>query len=539
MAAGAAVDGEDLLAAQCSATGASTSATWTASYAGGHEHEAEGLGGTGRLLDNREHRHAEGERLAGPGAGPAAHVPPGHRDGDRLDLDLERLGEAGRGKSVVDARRHAELGEPGRRLDGGEDGDGGEVGGRRGAGSVPAEFSSTSGAAGGDSPAGVLLRSWWRPGYRPGRAPARGSWLGSPGPGPPAHGDKGTVAGQGTIDRGDTRRGRPGSGGPRVTATGREADDIADLAHVRRGDRAAYDAGFARRVGRRPGRGALAARDPVAAEDAVSEALAQTYAAIRRGRGPVDGFHAYLLRSVRHQCFRTWRLQSRLAPGIEPAPAPAADGLDEQFRREVMCTAFRGLPSRMRLVLWRTEVEGCSHAEIAEQLKTTPQAVAALAVRARRRARRRLPPGTRRLGVGDRSARPSGATSRPWSGAPPAPGRRRPPRSTSPVARRAKAAHDELVVINERLRTAPLGGALASLGGVGPIAVGARVASLLAITTGGLVPVAGVLTLSLAVVAAEPVAADDAERDGAAAAVALEARTPPPLVVGHPVRRPP
>ena len=46
--------------------------------------------------------------------------------------------------------------------------------------------------------------------------------------------------------------------------------------------------------------------------------------------------------------------------------------------------ALQLLPSRFREVLWRTEVEGQSHQEIAEDTGTTPQAVAAQAMRARR-----------------------------------------------------------------------------------------------------------------------------------------------------------
>ena len=82
-----------------------------------HEHEAERLAGLGDVGDAGQHRHAERERLARSGLGPTAHVATLHRDRDRLGLDRERLGETAGGEAVVDALGHAEIGEPGRRLD--------------------------------------------------------------------------------------------------------------------------------------------------------------------------------------------------------------------------------------------------------------------------------------------------------------------------------------------------------------------------------------------------------------------------------------
>ncbi len=56
---------------------------------------------------------------------------PGSATGIAVGLDRERLGETGRGESDVDALGHAEVGETGRRLDGRQGGDRGEVGARR------------------------------------------------------------------------------------------------------------------------------------------------------------------------------------------------------------------------------------------------------------------------------------------------------------------------------------------------------------------------------------------------------------------------
>ena len=134
MPAGAAVDGEDPLAG-VGGDRLEHLGDLDGQLTRRHQHQAERPGRFGAVEDPRQHRHAEGERLARPGAGPAADVASLHRHRDGLGLDLERLGEAGRGEAVVDPRRHAERGEPGRGLHRGQDGDGrqcGAMGGRLG-----------------------------------------------------------------------------------------------------------------------------------------------------------------------------------------------------------------------------------------------------------------------------------------------------------------------------------------------------------------------------------------------------------------------
>jgi hypothetical protein len=84
-----------------------------------HEDEPERARRLGVVLDPGQHRHAEGEGLARSGAGPAADVAALHRHGDRRGLDHERLGEAGRGESLVDPRGNTEIGEAGRGSTGG------------------------------------------------------------------------------------------------------------------------------------------------------------------------------------------------------------------------------------------------------------------------------------------------------------------------------------------------------------------------------------------------------------------------------------
>ena len=79
--------------------------------AGRHEHHRQRAAGVGFARQPGEHRHAERQRLAGAGLGPAADVAAGEGDRDRLGLDGERRGEPGGGETHVDLGRHAEVDE--------------------------------------------------------------------------------------------------------------------------------------------------------------------------------------------------------------------------------------------------------------------------------------------------------------------------------------------------------------------------------------------------------------------------------------------
>jgi RNA polymerase sigma factor (sigma-70 family) len=153
----------------------------------------------------------------------------------------------------------------------------------------------------------------------------------------------------------------------------------------------AYVVLYERHVGaaRRLARSLL--RNHADADDVVSEVFASVLAVIQRGKGPRDGFAAYLMASIRHECHRARRRRHRThvsTSGDAPAETGArALGVDPFARRDeadALQQALQSLPPSAREVLWRTEVEGQSHQEIAEQTGSTPQAVAAHAMRARR-----------------------------------------------------------------------------------------------------------------------------------------------------------
>jgi len=132
-------------------------------------------------------------------------------------------------------------------------------------------------------------------------------------------------------------------------------------------------------------------RDPTDAQDLVAEAFAKVLATMRRGRGPRRTFRAYLLTTLRHlrasRAGREARLEltddlSRYETG-EPFADPTVEALDRSYAAR----AFGKLPERWRLVLWHTEVEGGSPADVARVLGLTPNGVAVLAHRARERLR--------------------------------------------------------------------------------------------------------------------------------------------------------
>jgi RNA polymerase sigma factor (sigma-70 family) len=178
-----------------------------------------------------------------------------------------------------------------------------------------------------------------------------------------------------------------------MTIPAGEADaDEELLAAVRAGDTAAYGVLYQRH---RTAARALAyglVTDHADADDLVAETFAKVFATLRAGRGPLVSFRAYLHTTLRHVCYHRARRDRRLEftddlsryDAGEPFRDPALDRLERTYAAR----AFRALPDRWRDVLWRTEIEGASPAEVAPQLGLTPNAVAVLAHRAREGLRR-------------------------------------------------------------------------------------------------------------------------------------------------------
>jgi RNA polymerase sigma factor (sigma-70 family) len=164
------------------------------------------------------------------------------------------------------------------------------------------------------------------------------------------------------------------------------------LAAVRAGDTDAYGTLYQRHSAATRQLAHALARDPSDADDLVAETFAKVFATLRAGRGPLVAFRAYLHTTLRHVCYHRARRDRRLEftddltryDEGEPFRDPALDRLERTYAAR----AFRQLPERWRNILWLTEVEGASPAEIAPRLGLTPNAVAVLAHRAREGLRR-------------------------------------------------------------------------------------------------------------------------------------------------------
>lgn len=125
----------------------------------------------------------------------------------------------------------------------------------------------------------------------------------------------------------------------------------------------------------------LVCGNPSDAEDAMQDALLQTYKSARRIRKP-DAFRTWLYRTVKNSC-----LMSRRTAAHEPLHlasldedradevASAAPNPEEQTaageQRHRFHEAFRSLPRPYRLVAFLRDVEGLSTREVAEVVGIT------------------------------------------------------------------------------------------------------------------------------------------------------------------------
>ncbi|MEO6956019.1 MAG: sigma-70 family RNA polymerase sigma factor, partial [Antricoccus sp.] len=165
------------------------------------------------------------------------------------------------------------------------------------------------------------------------------------------------------------------------------AADTELIAAVRSGDRQAFAVLYQRHRASAYHLAHQYVRTPTEADDIVSEGFAKVFNALTDGRGPDSAFRAYLLTSIRNCFYDLVRKDKRVDftddmevhdPGV-PFIDPAIANLDTALAAR----AFAKLPERWQSVLWHTEIEGESPAEVAVLMGMTPNAVAALAYRAR------------------------------------------------------------------------------------------------------------------------------------------------------------
>ncbi|GAA2664771.1 MULTISPECIES: sigma-70 family RNA polymerase sigma factor [Actinosynnema] len=159
---------------------------------------------------------------------------------------------------------------------------------------------------------------------------------------------------------------------------------------VRGGDVAAYGQLYERHVTAAYNLARQLARSSAEADDLVSEAFSKVLDVLRGGGGPDVAFRAYLLTALRHNAYDKTRRDrkvelsedvSEVAP--EAVSVPFRDTAVAGLERSLAARAFARLPERWQTVLWHTEVEGQSPAEVAPLLGMTANGVSALAYRAR------------------------------------------------------------------------------------------------------------------------------------------------------------
>jgi RNA polymerase sigma factor (sigma-70 family) len=171
-----------------------------------------------------------------------------------------------------------------------------------------------------------------------------------------------------------------------TSAPARTPSDAELLTGVRGGNEAAYGVLYERHASAARAAARSLTRSSSDADDLVSEAFARVLRAIKNGGGPEVAFRPYLVSAVRNAFYDRARHESRVEVTDELEDRPnvrlldAAAGRDD---RDLVARAFASLPERWQLVLWHTEVEGRPAAEVAPLIGLAPNAVAALAYRAR------------------------------------------------------------------------------------------------------------------------------------------------------------
>ncbi|MGP0224584.1 MULTISPECIES: sigma-70 family RNA polymerase sigma factor [unclassified Paenarthrobacter] len=132
--------------------------------------------------------------------------------------------------------------------------------------------------------------------------------------------------------------------------------------------------------------------NPSDAEDVVAEAFQSVLQSLVAGRGPDNFFRAYLLSTVTRLSHHRNRRAGKTVPSGDEAvldtPLAEPDSAVAAFESQTVAKAFRSLPERWQAVLWYLDVERMKPAAVAPILGLSPNAVSALALRAREGLRR-------------------------------------------------------------------------------------------------------------------------------------------------------
>ncbi|MFJ8960101.1 sigma-70 family RNA polymerase sigma factor [Lentzea sp. NPDC102401] len=158
------------------------------------------------------------------------------------------------------------------------------------------------------------------------------------------------------------------------------------LARVREGDDSAYGELFSRHADAIRRFSLRHVREAAEADDLTAEAFFRMLQAIRRGSGPTDHVRTYLLTVARRVAWE-WSGRRRDVPvedeELGRRVEPVSDNANSRAEHNLITRAFSSLPERWRVVLWRVEVEGERPATVAPHFGLSPNAMSALARRAR------------------------------------------------------------------------------------------------------------------------------------------------------------
>ncbi len=172
-----------------------------------------------------------------------------------------------------------------------------------------------------------------------------------------------------------------------VEDTAQPASDAELITRVRAGDRSAFGELYRRHAGAASALSRQFSRSAAEADDLVSEAFARVLDGMVDGKGPDTAFRAYLFTTLRHTAYDRTRKDRRLqfTDDIEShdVAVESDDPVIADLENGLVGTAFAGLPERWQTVLWHTQVEGQSAAEVGMLLGMAPNAVSSLAFRAR------------------------------------------------------------------------------------------------------------------------------------------------------------
>ncbi len=170
-----------------------------------------------------------------------------------------------------------------------------------------------------------------------------------------------------------------------------ESSDAEIIVAVREGDRDAYSILFERHASAARRVAFAYTSVPSDVDDIVADAFESVLRALQGGNGPSEAFRAYLFTVIRRTARDLKRRADRIRPCDDMAVHDEVLGHQEassdptmaKFEHSTVAEAFASLPERWQIVLWYTEIEKRTPAEIAPGLGLTPNGVAALAYRAR------------------------------------------------------------------------------------------------------------------------------------------------------------